>query len=358
MKKIFFFLLIGSSPLFAQVIKKDTIYLTRSYNSHLSFGKGLSYLSIGSGVVAVNSAEPNRVNERQVVTVQAKRKFKVTNITAIANDNTYYEIVVLYTPNPPKKNLHFYDFNYKPSAETSYRKEEEGEPEDITIEEAVKEREIEEKLNTIYFEDSIRYKETAKRINSGSKYGGIKRVKRMVEGVGVRLDGVFVRKDKFYLKLRFDNVSPYPFDIEEVGFSYNRDKGHNRQTAPESFAEPIYAFDTKIMSILPDKNRSKAITFVFDRFFVEKGKYLFVTVYERGTERKIVLPIHSHYVNNPITLQKDFSAKFYDELKEQERQQKEEMKHKHDKKEPIEHENTYENTEKETGKSNITAFKS
>lgn len=311
-----------------KVVIKDTVYVTKDYQTHLVFGKGLSYFTLGSGVVDINnSGKPNKVNEEQVVSIKARNKFRrQTNITAANNENTWYNIDVIFIDQIPEDNLYFYDTDVETFTNeqySSYKKEK-----DVFVEEADYQREIEENLHNIYFNDTIEYIETAKRLNSNPKRGKRGTVGKMYQGIGMKLYGAFSRKDKFFLKLVIDNNTSYPFDIKRFNFSDQNLEGTNQQSTNDQSIKPIYIYDTKLMSVLPKGH--KYLTFVFNKFFIEKKKHLHVYVYEKDTEHKLYLKIPANYVNNPEPLQKRWSQKFLDDLKKKEKemrkQEKEELK--------------------------------
>ncbi len=304
----------------------DTIYLHKKFNSYITFGKRIQKINFGSNVFAVSGqGSPDFLNGKSIVTIKASKRFReTTNVTAISEDFTYYNIICLYTEKQPASVFHFYDMPHKKISKKELEKEKE-EAKDIFVEDAFKAEEKEALFQEHFFVDTIYYKAQAKKINTDHKaYNKIKRWFEKDNKIILSLMGTFARKDKIYIKIRIDNGASTPFHIDGWNFNYLKNEGWNSSTQPDGKVVPIYEYNTKFQSVLPYRHMYR--TFVFENFAIQKGKYLIVQLHQKNSERNIKLKIPAQRINDPIPIQKHWDQKTLDMIKEMELKEKEELR--------------------------------
>jgi len=297
MKQLFLLFMI-SSPLFAQNVVQDTVYITKNSMSHLVFGEDIVHSDYGSGVVSSDNGIPviTYVNEKPMLLIKARKRFKEpTNISIITISDRYYNIVCLYSEKL-RKNYYFFDFQEEQispleNAQSDNRNPD-GEDMEVSLATA-RDREVEEQQQ-LFYTDTVRYKGVAKLLYA-DKGNRIKRIKAQHGKVSLSLIGCYARKDKVYLKFQIYNAGTLPFHLDFWDFHYGSRNGHQRQTTSESQVTPIYEYNTRFQSVIPNSAQIKV--FVFDQFSINDQKEFYVDVTERNGQRNLALRFSSKYIN-------------------------------------------------------------
>lgn len=286
------------SPLMAQEVIEDTVYISKNRMSHLVFGEAIVHSDYGSGVVSSDNGVPvvTEVNQKPMLLIKARKRFREpTNISIITASDRYYNIVCLYAEEP-KRNYYFFDF---PKQETETEsltsvmsKDPDGEDQEVFSARA--KDSILEREQQLFYTDTVRYKGVAKWLYA-DRGKRIRRIHASNGQVTLSLIGCYARKDKLYLKFSVFNGGTLPYHFGHWDFHYGNREGHHRQTTSEQSVRPIYTYNERFQSVIPNSEQVKV--FVFDQFAINEQKQFYVDVVERSGTRNLALDFSSKYIN-------------------------------------------------------------
>jgi len=263
--------------------------------SHLVFHDPILMADYGSSVIATDGKTPKvtAVNGSDIVSVKARKKFKVpTNISIVTATNQYYNIHCIYADTPKES---FYHFG-KDRIEIDTTQTEEIHPDamDEEVTTAKRKDSLVTTEITKYYTETIRYKGVAKKLYS-TKLKELKNYLVKSEKTALHLLGVYAKKDKLYIKLFIGNEGVLPFRINNWEFSIRKKGGFDTQLPANERLAPVYEHNNKHESVLPKNTLTKV--FVFEQFIVDKYSSVYIELIEKELQRTLVLEIPGKYIN-------------------------------------------------------------
>lgn len=189
-----------------------------------------------------------------------KEGFKETNLTVITAEGKLYSFLLNYAPQPSVLNLSF--GIAKPSVKDAFFSSGDH-----------NEGEIQAYSNAVSIEKK--------------KIHGIKDKKY---GMRFRLDGLFIRDNVMYYRIKMENQSNINYDIDQLRF-FIRDRKKAKRTATQEIEiKPLY-----IQNNTPTiKGQSEHIfVFALPKFTIPDQKYLAVQLMEMNGGRHLEMDIHN-----------------------------------------------------------------
>lgn len=304
----------------------DTLYVSKDLITTLVIGKEISFSQPASSYVVVKDAK--YLGGKSILQIKARKKFRnATNYTVFSTEGDVYNFICIYNENPTSKQLvKEYDIQKEKKKVKTAKELEEAR--DVEVEEAKKQREKEALFQQHFFVDTIYFKAQAKKLNTHHKlYPRLHKWKVSRGKIKFYLIGTYARKDKIYIKVKIENGTSLPFDIESFDFDHDKIYFHTQSTNDGlSNVNPIYIYDLTYSSVVP--NQEKYITFVFEKFSLPEKSDFTIKLKEKHGLESIDLAIEAWRINNPFPLQKHWDQKTLDMIKEMEQKEKEELKQK------------------------------
>lgn len=114
-----------------------------------------------------------------------------------------------------------------------------------------------------------------------------------LQRLALLLKGVYVDATHLFFRLRIENRSNVPFDIDYVAFSVEARKTRKTSTQERLQILPV-AVDKEVRRI--DARSFCEVVYCFDKFTIGKDKLLLAEVLEQGGDRNIGLRIRDSYI--------------------------------------------------------------
>lgn len=260
------FLLFSSSVAHAQgkaagtrtvVIEPYVLPITYNKTTNLIFPYAIKSVDRGSPDVLTQKAN----GVENILLVKAGREnFLQTNLSVITADGTLYSFLVNYSENPSVVNLSFLKDTVDAQA---------------TL--AISPEESEARIQAI--SEKIKSKKRTLRGVKGNK-----------DGIGFRLNGLYIKGDVFYFQVELQNQSHIPFAIDMLRFFIKDEKLHKRTVSQEVELQPLYVWgDTSVI-----KEQSKStLVIALPKFTIPDKKYLHVQLMEKGGGRALSIKVRN-----------------------------------------------------------------
>ncbi len=113
------------------------------------------------------------------------------------------------------------------------------------------------------------------------------------------VDKIYVRDDKFYIKVVANNESNIDFDVDFIKFHIKNKRKMKRSSLQEVYKQPLYCHN-KITKLLA--NTKQTTVFVLDKFTIMKKKQFLVEVEEKGGERNMSFQINHKDILNAVEI--------------------------------------------------------
>ena len=198
--------------------------------------------------------------QENVLYIQPLASFSESNLNIVTTDNVYYTFTIRYNE---KTTLFNHIIRIEQSLFGAKEKEE-------FVKEQKEEMDIPKKIlgenDNSFSRLAIRYKTTY-----------------------MYLKGVYVKADKLYIKLAFENLSNIQYDFEYVGF-YITEKKQRKNATQEQIQLLPENICQESNSISP--NGTIEMVYTFPKFTIGKEKLLLIDMIEKGGERNLSLKIN------------------------------------------------------------------
>ena len=204
----------------------------------------------------------------------AKEGFEETNLTVITSEGKLYSFLLNYAPEPSVLNLTFVTRN--PVVKNAFFSEDHNEVE------------IQAYSNAASIEKK--------------KIHGIKDRKY---GMKFSLDGLFIRDNVMYYRLKMHNQSNINYDIEQLRF-FIRDRNKAKRTATQEIEiKPLY-----VQNNTPTiKGQSEDIfVFALPKFTIPDQKYLAVQLMEKNGGRHLELNVKVRKITKAVPFESDLMS--------------------------------------------------
>lgn len=240
-----------------QSIASRELQITYAKTTNIVFPYAIKSVDRGSKDVLVQKAGGI---ENILQLKAAKQDFEETNLTVVTADGRLYSFTVNYADSPTSLNLSLGTEN-----QTS-------EPVHF-ISETVNAAEIRFDVGVIVNSDR---KTTCRRNRKA--------------GVTLLLNGLFIRENIVYYRLKLENNTYLTYDVEQLRF-FIRDKRKPKRTASQEVeVKPMYV-EGNILRI-PDKAQ-QVVIIALPKFTIPDKKYLAIQLMEKNGGRHLDLKVHN-----------------------------------------------------------------
>lgn len=247
----------NANPVNTSTIEAYPLAITLNKTTSLVFPYAIKSVDRGSQSVLVQKAK----GVENILQIKAgKEGFEETNLTVITTEGKLYCFLLNYTPQPSVLNLTFETMN--PTVKDAFFSS--GDP---------NEGEIQAYSNVV--------------ANERKKVHGIKDKKY---GMRFRLDGLFIRDNVMYYRVKMKNQSNINYDIDQLRF-FIRDRKKAKRTATQEIEiKPIYVQnDTPTIKGQSDHS----FVFALPKFTIPDQKYLAVQLMEKNGGRHLEMDINN-----------------------------------------------------------------
>ena len=247
----------NANPVNTSSIEAYPLAITRNKTTSLVFPYAIKSVDRGSQSVLVQKAK----GVENILQIKAgKEGFEETNLTVITTEGKLYCFLLNYAPQPSVLNLTFGTMN--PTVKDAFFSS--GDP---------NEGEIKAYSNVV--------------ANERKKVHGIKDKKY---GMRFRLDGLFIRDNVMYYRVKMKNQSNINYDIDQLRF-FIRDRKKAKRTATQEIEiKPLY-----VQNDAPTIKGQSEHSFVFalPKFTIPDQKYLAVQLMEKNGGRHLEMDINN-----------------------------------------------------------------
>lgn len=192
----------------------------------------------------------------------AKQDFQETNLTVITSDGELYSFLVNYSHDPRVLNL-------------SFCQADENRPGKAIQFSAEKVNAAEVAFNTGL-------------VACAKKRAPFKKDEKF--GIGLELDGLFVKDDVIYYRLGLGNNTHISYDIDQLRFFIRDQKKARRTATQEVEVKPVYVLGAT--DRISGKTQ-QAVVFALPKFTIPDQKYLAIQLMEKNGGRHLSLKIHN-----------------------------------------------------------------
>lgn len=267
MKKINLFmmgyLLFLSLSVFAQqtyrnnfsTIESDSLLIAYSKTTTIIFPFAIKSVDKGSQDILVQKAK----GLENILQIKAAQKdFFQTNLTVVTADKKLYSFVLNYDEEPPQLNL-------------SLNKEKVGGQE-------------------IYFSDEVRNEQDVQEYSKLAFYdkNKLRREKESNYDISFSLNGIFIRDEVMYYRIKITNNSKINYDIDQLRFFIRDTKKVKRTASQEIEITPIYILNNVVKI---DSDAENTFVFALPKFTIPEKKYLAIQLMEQNGGRHVELHV-------------------------------------------------------------------
>lgn len=257
----------NANPVNTSSIEAYPLAITLNKTTSLVFPYAIKSVDRGSQSVLVQKA----IGVENILQIKAaKEGFEETNLTVITTEGKLYCFLLNYAPQPSVLNLSFRIG--KPSVKDAFFSS--G---DYNV------GEIQAYSNVVSIEKK--------------KMHGIKDKKY---GMRLRLDGLFIRDNVMYYRVKMKNQSNINYDIDQLRF-FIRDRKKAKRTATQEIEiKPLY-----VQNDIPTiKGQSEHIfVFALPKFTIPDQKYLAVQLMEKNGGRHLELNVNDRKITKAVPIE-------------------------------------------------------
>ncbi|MDP3181115.1 MAG: conjugative transposon protein TraN [Bacteroidota bacterium] len=257
----------NANPVNTSSIEVYPLAITLNKTTSLVFPYAIKSVDKGSQSVLVQKAK----GVENILQIKAgKEGFEETNLTVITTEGKLYCFLLNYATQPSVLNLSF--GIAKPSVKDAFFSSGDH-----------NEGEIQAYSNAVSIEKK--------------KVHGIKDKKY---GMRLRLDGLFIRDNVMYYRIKMENQSNINYDIDQVRF-YIRDRKKAKRTATQEIEiKPLYVQnDTPTIKGLSEH----IFVFALPKFTIPDQKYLAVQLMEKNGGRHLELNVKNRKIAKAVQIE-------------------------------------------------------
>jgi conjugative transposon TraN protein len=236
-------------------IESDSLLIAYSKTTNIVFPFAIKSVDKGSPDILVQKAK----GLENILLIKAAQKgFFQTNLTVVTADKKLYSFVLNYDEESPNLNL-------------SLNKTKDEGQEVYFSDESINDQDIQEYSKLAF------YDKKKLRGEKESQYD-----------IDFSLNGIFIRDDVMYYRIKVTNNSKINYDIDQLRF-FIRDAKKVKRTASQEFEiSPIYIWNN-IVEI--DGETENTFVFALPKFTIPQKKYLALQLMEKNGGRHIELRV-------------------------------------------------------------------
>ena len=244
------------------IIEPYRLSITQNKTTNLIFPYAIKSVDRGSREVL---AEKAKGVENILMVKAARENLKETNLTVITSDGELHSFLINYMSNPPLLNI---SFSREDTVEELKPLLPSGSNEAALKITSVK---LSKRQKTIYGVNDSKYQ------------------------VQLRLNGLYIEKDKIYYQIEVKNRSNINYDIEKIRFFIKDKKKIKRTASQEIELDPLYVHgDTTVVHA----GLTNILVFALAKFTIPDKKYLLVQLMEENGGRHLQLKVHNRTIIN------------------------------------------------------------
>ncbi|MFH6936383.1 conjugative transposon protein TraN [Flavobacterium sp. FlaQc-30] len=232
-------------------IESDSLLIAYSKTTNIVFPFAIKSVDKGSPDILVQKAK-GLENILQVKAVQ--KGFFQTNLTVVTTDGKLYSFVLDYNEEFPQLNLILN--KTKPDGQEIYFSDE-----------IINDQDIEE------YSKLALYDKKRLRGQKESKYD-----------IDFRLNGIFIRDEVMYYRIKITNHSKINYEIDQLRFFIRDTKKIKRTASQEIEITPIYILNNVIKI---DSESENTFVFALPKFTIPEKKYLAIQLMEKNGGRHL-----------------------------------------------------------------------
>jgi conjugative transposon TraN protein len=247
----------NSNPVNTSSIEPYPLAITYEKTTNLVFPYAIISVDRGSQSVLAQKAK----GVENILQIKAgKEGFEETNLTVITSEGKLYSFLLNYDPKPSELNLTFETMN--PVVKNAFFSSEEHD-----------EKEIEAYSNLVAIEKEKIY--------------GIKDKKY---GMRFQLDGLYIRENVMYYRIKMENQSNINYDIDQLRF-FIRDRKKAKRTATQEIEIKALYVENNTTTV---RGQSEHIfVFALPKFTIPDQKFLAVQLMEKNGGRHLELNVRN-----------------------------------------------------------------
>ena len=236
-------------------IEPDSLTIAYSKTTNIVFPFAIKSVDRGSQDILVQKAK----GLENILQIKAAQKgFFQTNLTVVTADGKLYSFVLNYGENSPQLNLTVN--KTKPEGQEIYFSSESGNEKDV------------QEYSKLAFYDK-------------KKIRGEKESNYEIE---FQLNGIFIRDDVMYYRVKVTNNSKINYDIDQLRFFIRDNKKVKRTASQEIEITPIYILNNVVKI---EGETENTFVFALPKFTIPEKKYLAMQLMEKNGGRHVELHV-------------------------------------------------------------------
>ncbi|KFF17738.1 conjugative transposon protein TraN [Flavobacterium hydatis] len=238
-------------------IEPDSLMIAYSKTTNIVFPFAIKSVDKGSPDILVQKAK----GLENILQIKAAQKgFFQTNLTVVTADGKLYSFVLNYNEESPQ--LNFSLNNTKPTGQEIYFSDENINDQDV------------QEYSKLAFYDK-------------KKLRGEKECDYDIDFV---LNGIFIRDEVMYYRIKVTNHSTINYDIDQLRFFIRDTKKVKRTASQEIEITPIYILNN-VAKI--DSEAENIFVFALPKFTIPEKKYLAIQIMEKNGGRHLELHVRN-----------------------------------------------------------------
>lgn len=250
---------------------QDTLYVSDVKTTHLLFGERIKYVDIGSPYFVADTLK-QMLRLKHTGEGLPELKSQLSNLTVITGSGSYYSVHLGYDRFADQLN---FNVGKTPERVAFYKNEEQ------------EQQRVRQELTAL----CKALQEASPNVHIANKWG---------DDLFMVIRGIYYIDDKLGLKLELRNESPIDFEIDHILF---RTKLNKRFTADYLYQERVVQPISNCGAYGTVSGQGSAIlTFVFDKFSINKNERLALDVVEQNGGRSGTVDIPRRKLLQPKTI--------------------------------------------------------
>ncbi|MCD0474069.1 conjugative transposon protein TraN [Flavobacterium sp. EDS] len=236
-------------------IESDSLLIAYSKTTNIVFPFAIKSVDKGSQDVLVQKAK----GLENILQIKAAQKgFFQTNLTVITADGKLYSFVLNYNEESPQLNL-------------SLNKTKSG-------------------VQEVYFSNEVRNEQDVQEYSKLAFYGKnkLRGEKESNYDIDFSLNGIFIRDEVMYYRIKITNNSKINYDIDELRFFIRDTKKVKRTASQEIEITPIYILNNVVKI---EGEAENTFVFALPKFTIPEKKYLAIQLMEQNGGRHVELHV-------------------------------------------------------------------
>lgn len=263
-------------------LKVDTIEITQFKTTQVIFEKNISFVEAGTGELQVKTKMVDNVLILQ--SIASGEEFITTNLFIKTDDNIYNPIIK-YSANPKVQTI----FEASLKSELNLDREKSGSSASSSSATVDKGVVAQTKMSP---QDAQLYNVIS---NQKEEF---KPSRAYETGMWAKFHAHYIKGNKFYFKVEFDNTTDLAYKIEHIFFSIKSVKKRNASVTQKEITPTRVINDSQVI----EPRTKKFLIFEFNSFSINKDEEFWFECKEKDGARNLVFGVPYYIINKPLTL--------------------------------------------------------